>query len=242
MPPAVERRCVHCGNAVDVWLPFDDPRFPGVPEFHKRLETIGSNVERFWCPSCHTHDRERHLRLYFQRFGVLEAIRGGNVLHIAPEGSMPPVFESYAPARYVMGDPNPVYRAVQMVLEALPFADATFDLVLANHVLEHVLDYRASVREVARVLKPGGRFICQTPYTPRLSHTLEDPLLDTVADREFFYGQADHLRLFGADLPDIIREGGFRGRLVSHDEALPGVDPEAAGVNEREPFFDFVRI
>lgn len=92
-----------------------------------------------------------------------------------------------------------------------------------------------------RVLWPGGRAICQTPYASRLTRTFEDPLLQSEADRLFFYAQEDHLRLFGRDIEDIIRGAGFSGRLVPHDEILPNVDPERFGLNEKEPFFDFVR-
>jgi hypothetical protein len=91
------------------------------------------------------------------------------------------------------------------------------------------------------VLKPGGRFICQTPYASRLSRTLEDPLLQTDSDRLFFYGEEVHLRLFGLDLEQRITGAGFAGHLLPHAKILPDIDPELLGVNEKEPFFDFVR-
>ncbi|GAB1481845.1 bifunctional 3-demethylubiquinone 3-O-methyltransferase/2-octaprenyl-6-hydroxy phenol methylase [Treponema sp.] len=46
--------------------------------------------------------------------------------------------------------------------ERLPFADASFDMVFCLDVLEHVQDYRAIVKEVSRVLKPGGLFFFET--------------------------------------------------------------------------------
>jgi SAM-dependent methyltransferase len=97
------------------------------------------------------------------------------------------------------------------------------------------------LREILRVLKPGGRAICQTPYAARLTKTFEDPALQSAEDRIFFYGQEDHVRLFGSDIEQILQAAGFLGRLVPHKEILPDVDPEALGINEDEPFFDFVR-
>lgn len=48
--------------------------------------------------------------------------------------------------------------------EALPFADASFDLVLGHAVLHHIPDVELAIREVLRVLKPGGRFVfCGEP-------------------------------------------------------------------------------
>lgn len=99
----------------------------------------------------------------------------------------------------------------------------------------------AALHEVRRILKPGGRFVCQTPYASRLTHTLEEPLLTSAIDRFFFYGQEDHVQLFGLDIGQVIASAGFVGRLAPHAELLPDVDPERAGVNENEPFFDFMR-
>jgi 2-polyprenyl-3-methyl-5-hydroxy-6-metoxy-1,4-benzoquinol methylase len=50
----------------------------------------------------------------------------------------------------------------QANLEALPFSDGEFDLVLCSQVIEHVLDASAAVRELARVLRPGGVLILST--------------------------------------------------------------------------------
>ena len=126
-------------------------------------------------------------------------------------------------------------------LECMTFPDEMFDMVICNHTLEHVNDPAVALGETRRVLKPGGRFICQTPYASRLTKTFADPLLQSENDRVFFYGQEDHLRLFGLDLERIIQDAGFVGRLVPHAEILPEIDPEQFGVNEQEPFFDFVR-
>jgi SAM-dependent methyltransferase len=123
----------------------------------------------------------------------------------------------------------------------MSFPDQSFDLLICNHVLEHVGDSGAAMREMCRVLKRGGRAICQTPYAARLTRTFADPLLQSDDDRLFFYGQEDHLRLFGLDIERCFREAGFVGRLVLHEEILPDIDAEQFGINEKEPFFDFVR-
>ena len=57
-------------------------------------------------------------------------------------------------------------RADAIVLgvgEQLPFADNSFDLILSNEVIEHVTDDRASVAEMARVARPGGRVVIFAP-------------------------------------------------------------------------------
>jgi SAM-dependent methyltransferase len=142
----------------------------------------------------------------------------------------------------VLGDLNPSDDAVQVVdMEDIPFPAATFDMVIANHMLEHIEHLDRALGEVHRVLKPGGRFVCQTPYASRLSRTIDEPQLQSEEDRIYFFGQRDHVRLFGLDIETILINAGFAGRLVPHSEILWDIDAEAAGVNELEPFFDFVR-
>ena len=237
----VVRVCVFCNKTVEAWLPFGEG-LAGLSPFLQRLETIGSNVERFRCPHCSSFDRERHLRLYIERRNLFEPIRAGAVLHLSPEGSLRPLIRSYNPTLYVLGDLNPMDAEVQKIdMQKIRFPDETFDLAIANHTLEHVEDLTLALREIHRVLKPGARFLCQTPYASRLGKTLEEPGLQTESDRIFFYGQNDHVRLFGLDIEELIPAAGFVGRLVPHAEILPDVDGEAAGVNELEPFFDFIR-
>ena len=239
-PPSV-RRCVFCRNEVAAWLPFE-VRARDMSPFLIRLETVGSNVERFWCPHCRSHDRERHLRLFLDRLRLPDAVSGGSVLHIAPEGRLRDYIRDCAASLYVMGDLSPSDASVQRLdVHHLTFASETFDVVICNHVLEHVADATAALAELRRVLKPGGRLICQTPYATRLSQSFEDPLLQSTSDRLFFYGQEDHVRLFGSDIEAVFRRAGFTGRLVPHAEILPDVDPEQLGVNEAEPFFDFTK-
>ena len=64
-------------------------------------------------------------------------------------------------ARRAIGDGDE-FSFRECFCEALPFADESFDLVLANHVLFYCSDVTQACREAARVLKPGGRFLCST--------------------------------------------------------------------------------
>jgi SAM-dependent methyltransferase len=187
-------------------------------------------------------DRERHLRLFIERLNIMERASGGAVLHMAPEYRLQGYVESHGLKSYVRGDLSPSLEGVTRIdLQQIPFPDETFDMVICNHILEHVANSATAIREMHRVLKRGGRAICQTPYAARLTTTFEDPLLQSPDDRLFFYGQEDHVRLFGSDIGEHFISAGFTGRLVPHSEILPDVDPEQLGVNEREPFFDFVR-
>ncbi len=240
-PLSPRRRCVFCENEVDAWVPHYF-QTSDLSDFLRRLEVIGSHLERFSCPHCGSFDRERHLRLFLDRLNIVEKVRAGSLLHMAPEPNLRGYMQSYGFSRYIDADLFPSDETTQKIdLQKIPFQDETFHILICNHMLEHVDDVSATLREMRRVLKRGGRAICQTPFSPRLATTFEDPLLQSADDRLFFYAQEDHLRLFGSDIERIFREAGFVGRLVAHSEILPDIDPEQFGVNEREPFFDFIR-
>jgi SAM-dependent methyltransferase len=129
----------------------------------------------------------------------MESFRGGAVLHMAPELWLGGYIESHCLRVYVRGDIAPAADGVQRIdLQRIPYPDETFDMVIGNHILEHVDNAEVALREMHRVLKPGGRAICQTPYASRLTTTFEDPLLQSSDGRLFFYGQEDHVRLFGS--------------------------------------------
>ena len=233
------RRCVFCNQGVTNWLPFlfteDD-----LSSFLLKVGITGSNLRRFYCPHCRSSDRERHLKLFFDRLQIWDCCKGA-LLHMAPEPALAAAILKQGPSRYIMGDLQPHDPLVEKIdIEAIPYPDAGFDVVICNHVLEHVNHPAIALSEARRVLRSGGRFICQTPFARRLSVTLEDPLLQSEDDRIFFYAQHNHLRLFGIDIEQLICQAGFTGSLRTHDELLPTIDPEDFGINEFEPFFDFV--
>lgn len=96
-----------------------------------------------------------------------------------------------------------------MDIHHMPFQDDSFDVVLCNHVLEHVNDDRLALREIYRVLRPGGWAILQSPVDPTRETTFEDPSITSLREREKNFGQADHVRLYGRDYALRIREAGF---------------------------------
>jgi predicted SAM-dependent methyltransferase len=123
----------------------------------------------------------------------------------------------------------------------LSFGDRTFDLVVANHVLEHVKEDQAAMSELLRVLKPGGLAVLQTPYSEKLANTFEDPGICDDESRLQAYGQEDHVRLYGRDLFAKLAGIGFIPKVLTHDTVLGNFDPVVYGVNRREPFMCMCR-
>lgn len=232
--------CAICEQTVPNWLPHPNIG-PGSP-FMMRVGAVGSDVKNYLCPRCQCNDRDRHLWLYMLRSGVLSQVGRGSILHIAPERHIEAKLVALAPARYVLGDLFPRQAHHQKIdCEDLPFENESFDLIISNHVLEHVSRPEAALGELFRCLKPDGYLIAQTPYVPALKRTFELDGPSTPEDAEFFYGQDDHVRLFGRDIVDYFHQVGFAGSLFPHEQVLPDVDATAFGCNRLEPFFLFTK-
>lgn len=87
----------------------------------------------------------------------------------------------------------------------LPFADATFDIVMSFDVFEHIPDSDAHLREVRRVLRPGGRYLVQTP------NKWTNVIFETVRWRSFTKFRADHCSLHSlSELRRRFDRHGFR--------------------------------
>jgi SAM-dependent methyltransferase len=204
------------------------------------LEIVGSDHDHFECPRCGSHDRERHLFMYLRASGMLEAMRGKSVLHFAPEKRLSKRLLAEHPASYIRCDLYPQSDdIVRLDMLAMDMESESIDVLIANHVLEHVDDDRKALSEIGRVLRPGGYAILQTPYSGKLHRTWQDSGIDTDAARLQAYGQADHVRLFGRDIFDRITEAGFESCVQKHADVLPEIDPVTTGVNPQEPFFLF---
>jgi SAM-dependent methyltransferase len=173
------------------------------------------------CPRCRSRERQRVLWVYLQRELAIESSTA-RVLHLAPEPALHERLRTLPALRYETGDlePGPLVDRT-MDVERLPHADGSLDLVLCSHVLEHVPDDRQAARELARVLAPGGRALVQVPVEPTLAQTYEDPAIVTPEARLRAFGQADHVRIYAADVADRLRAGGLDVTLVPYADRVP---------------------
>jgi SAM-dependent methyltransferase len=239
LPLGPERDCCMCGARVGRFLPYRGG-WRGAPPLLRSFDVVGSDLDNYLCPLCGCHDRERHLLLYLRETGLMEKLRGCDVLHFAPEARLTSFIEKAAPARYVLADLFPTRPGIERVdLLAISHAAGTFDFVIANHVLEHVADDLRALSEVRRVLKVGGHAILQTPYSNLLESTFSDPGVRSDESRLQIYGQEDHVRLYGRDIFARFASAGFVNKVAPHAQALPAIDSIRYGVNPREPFFLF---
>jgi len=143
------------------------------------------------------------------------------VLHIAPEYCFIKPFKGLKNLDYITADLISPWADVRFDVQAIPFPDSNFDVVICNHVLEHVDDDRKAMSELLRVLKPDGFGIFQVPLDYSIDVTLEDKSINTPELREKHYKQRDHLRLYGKDYAKRLREVGFDVTEDNYVQSLP---------------------
>jgi len=143
------------------------------------------------------------------------------VLHIAPEYCFIKPFKKLKNLDYITADLISPWADVKLDVQNIPFPDSSFDVVICNHVLEHVDDDRKAMSELHRVMKPGGFGIFQVPLDSTIDVTLEDKSINTPELREKHYKQRDHLRLYGKDYGKRLREAGFEVTEDNYVQTLP---------------------
>jgi SAM-dependent methyltransferase len=197
---------------------FDRYRISGMG--HKR------NVR---CPNCKANHRIRLLQLFFDlRTSVFE--EPVRLLHISPHRHLARVFRERPNIDYVSGalfpERIPGLPAMKVDVTEIDFPEDEFDLVVCNHVLEHVQEDVQAMEEIFRVLRPGGFSVLQVPLALDLPTTLEDPSIVDPRERAAAFGQKDHLRLYGLDYFERLEGAGFRVERDNpfENEWLPDLD------------------
>lgn len=159
------------------------------------------------CPKCLSLERHRLLWIYLkERTDFFTA--NLKVLHVAPEQPYLKRFKSLKNLDYTTADLNSPIADIHLDVMKMDIPDNTYDVVICNHVLEHVKDANVAMKEILRVLKPDGWAILLVPIRMDVD-TYEDPSVTDPKERQRLYGQYDHVRQFGRDYTDYIAKAGF---------------------------------
>ena len=158
------------------------------------------------CPKCRSLERHRLFVLCDRELNLFNDQQ--SVLHFAPEPSIGG-FISDRVLIYTTADIQSGRTSLKLNIESIDLPGTSFDIVIANHVLEHVDDKKA-LSEIFRILRPGGCFISMVPIIEGWDHTYENPAIMTPAERERHFGQQDHVRYYGRDYRDRIKNAGFK--------------------------------
>jgi len=170
-------------------------------------------------PSTLSLERHRLLWLYLKNktdFFKAEY----KVLHFAPEQAFYKRFKKMSNLDYVTTDLNSPLADVKADICNLPFSDNTFDVILCNHVLEHIPDDTKAMKELYRVLKPEGFGVFQIPQDLSRLETFEDNTITDKKERAEIFGQYDHVRIYGRDYFDKLRSVGFKVAEIDYTASL----------------------
>jgi SAM-dependent methyltransferase len=171
-------------------------------------------------PSSLSLERHRALWLYMQECTDFFT-SNKKMLHLAPEYCYIKKFRKLENIDYVTGDLDSPWADHHFDVHSIPFEDKSFDIIMANHLMEHVDDDRMVLKEFFRVMKPGGWGILQVPIDWNNPQTEEDRSITDPLELERLYWQSDHLRLYGfEDYPNRLREAGFDVEVVDMKQHL----------------------
>lgn len=206
--------CNFCNHRYLNFIPsYPAPQYATPLEKHQVIAGYGADIV---CPYCQSTARERLVRLCLDHY--LHPA-GKRILHVSPERKLSPYLRSIAdvssadlqPGFYK--DIDPSVKTVDLTKMVYP--DSRFDIVIANHVLEHISNDRDAMLEVYRVLKPGGKAVMQVPYSNTLKDTIESPGIVDPNWQSAMYGQEDHVRIYALD--DFLfrlEEAGFHIKVI----------------------------
>ncbi len=138
------------------------------------------------------------------------------VLHIAPEQAFYKKFKKIKNWEYITADLYSPLADIKADITRLPFPDNHFDLIFCNHVLEHIKEDTKAMKELYRVLKPGGKGIFQIPLDKTREKTFEDDSITDPGERTRIFGQYDHVRVYGMDFFEKLKNTGFQVKALDY--------------------------
>ncbi len=206
---------------LSIWLKGDRYTDPIDGKSFKRFLPYGYGKQRpnVLSPSTLSLERHRLMWLYLKNdSGFFD--KPLKVLHMAPEQCFLSLFKKMKNLDYTTADLYSPIVDVKADILNLPFENDEFDLVFCNHVLEHIEDDQKAMKELFRVMKPGGMGIFQVPQELSRETTYEDATITTSEDKAFHFGQYDHVRIYGRDYFNRLRKVGFKVEEVDYSLKL----------------------
>ena len=183
-------------------------------------------------PSTYSLERHRLLWLFLKTKTIFET--KAKMLHFAPEPAFYDKFINMKNIEYTTTDLNSPLAMIKADICKLPFASNYFDIILCNHVLEHIENDKKAISELYRVLKPGGMGVFQVPLDMNRISTFEDNSITDPRHRAKIFGQYDHVRIYGLDYFKRLESCGFKVEKVDFTKTLSKEEIAKYCINEGE--------
>lgn len=174
------------------------------------------------CPRCESHPRHRLVYLYLEKYFKQFKKKHIRCLHVAPEHCLANILKDNKKIHYVSIDIKPGIAKRVENLERLSFLSERFDLIVCLHVLEHVNNDYAAMKELRRVLKNTGICIIDVPIDNNRQTTYVDPSVIDPKERVKKFWQYDHVRLYGLDFKKRLEKSGFHVNAISMNTICEG--------------------
>jgi len=204
--------------------------------FRKFLPAGGSYRSSAQCPGCISLERHRLIMLYLKTRTNFFS-KKHKLLYIAPMKILQSIFKRLPNIDYTSIDLYSPLAMIQMDIMDIKFDDNIFDVILCIGVLEHIKDDSLAIREIYRVLKPGGWAILQSPVDYNLKTTLEDPSVILPEERRKLFGEDNHYRMYGRDYKMRIEKEGFIVIVDDFANKLEGRFIKKFGIDKDEKIY-----
>jgi len=159
------------------------------------------------CPNCGSLERHRLTWCFLTSCTrLLQAPT--RLLHFAPEACLAQAFRRAPGVRYLSADIQPGAADVVADIANLEFPDAAFAAIYCSHVLEHIADDARAMRQMLRVLRPGGWALIALPVDFTKAASDEDPAA-SAEERLKRFGDTLHVRYYGCDVIQRLNAAGF---------------------------------
>ena len=198
------------GAFLSDWRQFRDHRLPRTcPICGYRGMFVSVGHPGRWdarCLDCGSRERHRLLHLWITEGGG-DRLAGKRLLHFAPEKA----FQKRMRGNKLYETADLMQRGVTHTVDITDtkLPSGAYDAVMANHVLEHIPDDRAAMRELFRLLRPGGIALLSVPINATRRETYENPAIRSPAERWAHFSAHDHLRYYGLDFAERLADAGF---------------------------------
>lgn len=190
------------------------------------------------CPKCWAVDRERLVYFYLQAEMKSNLKNKVKLLYVAPRIPLANVLKKNKSINYISGDKYRNDVNIKLNIVNIPFRNSLFDIIICNHVLEHVEDDIQALKELFRILKPNGFAILQVPVALNLEKTFENVNIKTKKDRLKFYGQDSHVRLYSKkDYVNKLTQIGFKVKLFNFASKYGNKLNDMYGLVRKEDLF-----
>lgn len=189
------------------------------------------------CPRCDSLERHRAQWLFGLQALSFTREKKITILHVTPEHCITArLLEQFPHARYRTSTfPKSSGADYSFDVQQIPLPDKSVDVIICNHVLEHVPDDRRALAEVYRILTDGGYAFLQVPLDAAIEKTDEDPAVATPEQRRLRFGQEDHVRQYGMDFTDRLLGAGFTVTVNKFWETMAPDECKRYAVTDREP-------